>query len=181
LIGSELIDIPTDFKESMDIILDELSMGHYTVSFDIQNVYHKGLIFEFTSHITNRSINVDDSRDVTLIKVPEQDAYSFVDKDITQLTDTIQNDQFDFPKSKLLSNMLGRSSKIIDDIVETEQDVVDTVPLPDSVDNTSKSTEYQSDNDQTLQQNKVEEKENLENIRLLLGQGTTTNKHFYWE
>ena len=181
LIGSELIDIPTDFKESMDIILDELSMGHYTVSFDIQNVYHKGLIFEFTSHITNRSINVDDSRDVTLIKVPEQDAYSFVDKDITQLTDTIQNDQFDFPKSKLLSNMLGRSSKIIDDIVETEQDVVDTVPLPDSVDNTPKSTEYQSDNDQVVQQNKVEDKENLENIRLLLGQGTTTNKHFYWE
>ncbi|ATF40627.1 DUF87 domain-containing protein [Weissella paramesenteroides] len=171
LIGSELIAIPTVFRNSMDKILDELSMGQYTVSFDIQKFYHKGFIFEFTSHITNRSIMIDDSRDITLIKVPEEDAYHFVDGNIGQLTDWIQTDKFDFPKSKLLSNMFNRIPKKTNDIHKIEKSIESVPSVSDSI----------SINEQYFDNNEVQHKNNFENVRLLLGKGTTTNQQFYWE
>lgn len=178
LMGSGLVDIPIDFKNSMDTILDELSMGHYTVSFDIQKFYKKGFIFEFTSHVTSRSITVDENRDITLLRVPEEDAYQFVDANVGKLMNRIQKDEFDFPKSKLLSNMINRNLDVVDNFSEMKGDIIPIVPENDLTKPDEKQVEI---GDKASQRLENSETNNFGNVRLLLGQGTNTNKQFYWE
>lgn len=171
LVGSKLIDVPLEFDSLMNDILDELAMGDYDVSFELQNIYHKGLVFEFTSKETSRSINIDDSREVTVIKVPEADAYNYVDGNINELIKLIQEDKFDFPKDKLLSSLLDREPYVTDVISKQENNLINETIHEPILEN-----DVEAEVLNNLEQEKV-----IDKVRLLLGKGTTTNKYFYWE
>ncbi|TVV25331.1 DUF87 domain-containing protein [Weissella cibaria] len=110
LTGSRLVDMDDSFKMKLPDIMDDLTTGRYDVSFDLQDIYRKGIVFEFTRDVSNRSAMVDNSHNVTLVKVPEQDAYDYVDVDVTSVVSKIQKGVFDFPEGMLLSRFSGKKT-----------------------------------------------------------------------
>lgn len=109
LTGSRLVEETDDFKMRMSDIMDDLTVGRYDVTFELQDVYNQGIVFEFSRDVTSRSVFVDAARNITLVKVPEQDAYDYVDANVERVVSLIQNGDFDFPETALLSHNLDQS------------------------------------------------------------------------
>lgn len=98
---------------------DNLRSGYYQVSEELENYYGKGMIFEFTKDTSARTAVRLSESNISLIKVPEEDAYNIVSVDTREVIEKISSHQFDFDKNILLRQIHGESENSL----QTEEDL----------------------------------------------------------
>lgn len=86
---------------------DRLTVGDYDLSYEMDQYYGHGIVFEFSSNETARKANLVHSRNIFLIKVPEKDAYNVVADKTVEVVEKIQAAEFDFRKEILLSSKIN--------------------------------------------------------------------------
>lgn len=110
--------------ENYDDIKDKLRTGQFKLSNEMLNYFGKGIIFEFTKNQSARTTQRLSEKNITLVKVPEIDAYNVVSYDTRKVIEQIAQGQFDIDSDTLLSNQ-----KVINDrpILQKESEPI-TVP-----------------------------------------------------
>lgn len=88
-------------------IKDRLSVGDYDLSYELDQYYGHGIVFEFSANETARKANLVSSRNAFLIKVPEKDAYNVVADKTVEIVEKIQAGKFDFRQEILLSSKIN--------------------------------------------------------------------------
>lgn len=114
---------------NLDNLKDRLSVGDYTLSMDLEAIYGKGIVFQFTSNQSYRKANLVNARDVMLIEVPETDAYNIVTDKLENIIKQIQEQAFDFRQDLLLSNVY-ESTSVVNNSIEQEYIEPTISPLP---------------------------------------------------
>lgn len=110
-------------------IKDKLTVGDYDLSYELNQYYGHGVVFEFSTNETARKAILVSSRNTFLIKVPEKDAYNIVADKTVDIVEKIQAAKFDFRKDILLSSKIA---VINNSINTTEVDSEETI-IKDSV------------------------------------------------
>ncbi|MGM0125649.1 DNA phosphorothioation-dependent restriction protein DptH [Enterococcus sp. AZ194] len=95
-------------------IKDRLIVGDYYISYEMEQFYGQGVVFEFSKNEIARQASLVSNRNALLIKVPEKDAYNVVADRTTVIVDSIQKGMFDFRKDMLLSSKVDISDVIKD-------------------------------------------------------------------
>lgn len=86
---------------------DKLTVGDYDLSYELEQYYGHGVVFEFSTNETARKANLVTSRNAFLIKVPEKDAYNIVADKTIEVVRKIQAAKFDFRREILLSSKVA--------------------------------------------------------------------------
>ncbi|MGO4937743.1 helicase HerA domain-containing protein [Fundicoccus sp. Sow4_H7] len=89
---------------NLEEIIDQLNIGNFELSNEMLSYYGKGFIFEFTTEQNARIIQRLIEDDISLIKVPESDAYNVVSHNTRELINGISQGKFDFAPETLLIN-----------------------------------------------------------------------------
>ncbi|WP_167739730.1 ATP-binding protein [Carnobacterium maltaromaticum] len=90
-------------------IKDKLTSGDYEISYEMDEYYGHGVVFEFSKSEIARKANLVSSRNTLLIRVPEKDAYNVVADKTIAIVDSIQKEMFDFRKEILLTSKIATS------------------------------------------------------------------------
>lgn len=93
-----------DSIPNFEIIKEKLRMGQFTLSNEMIDYYGKGLIFEFTKDQNARTSYRLSEQQLSVIKVPEVDAYNIVSFNTRDIINAIASGNFDFDPEILLSN-----------------------------------------------------------------------------
>lgn len=184
---------------------DALKIGSYNVSDNLLEEYGKGIIFEFTKDTSARTALRLSESNISLIKVPEEDAYNIVSEDTREIIEKISMGQFDFEESILLRNRFGTESdekvieetEIVDEQIlepkEPEITVIPTKPVepiereePETtikpeivIEPENEAIVAEPEPELVLHSKKMVQK--LEDKRLLIGQVLNSNHQVYWE
>lgn len=185
-------DIP-NYQE----IKDKLTIGEYDISYELDQYFGQGVVFEFSKNETVRKVNLILSRNLLLIRVPENDAYNVVADTTKMIVENIQKGSFDFRKDVLLSTKLqknrdvnetmeyiGDSSNITDTIEETviplESVIVEEIEqdIPEvEIDIVNEIAVESSDSENEPESNI----RSLTDTRILLGEVAGSTGKIYWE
>lgn len=189
-------------------IKNKLVIGEYDISYELEEYYGQGIVFEFSKDQTVRRANLITSRNTMLIKVPESDAYNVVADKTVDVVSKIQQEIFDFRKEVLLNHNLSMNNVISEDIIFEKEVILDRVdelemsniheiftseePRTNYIDLVNDEIEEMiSDNikvepDETdiIQTNIVDEikaSPTLSDTRLYFGDTVDSGSHLYWE
>ena len=95
---------PVDEVPNYEQIKGNLRTGKFTISNEMEEYYGNGIVFEFTKNQTARTFKRLSEKNISLIKVPETDAYNIVSSSSKEIINKIANEEFDFDSNVLLSN-----------------------------------------------------------------------------
>lgn len=145
--GIYTVDTIINYEE----IEERLRMGNFELSNEMLDYYGKGVIFEFTKDQNARTSQRLSDANISLIKVPEIDAYNVVSYNTRKVIHDISSGLFDFDSDFLLSNKKVKNEinyhPIDTDTINTNSRVADSEVISqdeayDHIDNFSKSEEY---------------------------------------
>lgn len=192
----------TDYITDYQNIKDELSIGEYDISYELEEHYGKGVVFEFTKDNFARQAQLLTSRNVFRVEVPEKDAYNVVADNTVKIVERIQRGEYDFKKEILLSNKVLSSNKHIHSTYENENSkkLIDpntavlnnnrseeSRPILSEITSETKNLSLtaseenildEDDKDLNLQKNSDK---SIEKTRLLLGEVSNSNYLINWE
>lgn len=103
--SSKLFSSKYNNDDLLDLIESRLMLEEYSISNRLMELYGEGIVFEFTTDATSRRGYYLDNHNITIIEVPEADAYEQLNRKTEEIVDKIQSGLFDFPNEILLHNI----------------------------------------------------------------------------
>lgn len=176
------------FSEYQEI-KDQLMSGAYEISYDIEELYGKGIIFEFTGNETMRKTELISSKNILLVRVPEKDAYNIVADKTATIINKIRSGKFDFSEEILLKNKIKElklSSCTITGISDSEvEESIVSKEFFDIIEEGTPTLTISSKENDISKKNQIvmsdDKKVDFLDRRILLGKNLDNGKNVFWE
>lgn len=171
---------PEKSFELVEKYKSKLLNDEYQIGYHLDKYLGKGLVLSFRKEVSWRSAKIDD--EVLILELTEEDGYTGVIEDIEFLKDRIQLGNTDIQKPILLTSNYTKPENVeVLDILE----ILEKNPILDKQNVEGSNDNEETEHTQPKEIEKVEitdpQKQELKNVRVLLGNVEGSNKEIYWE